>query len=196
MRRKMTESAPSADFQLMQRICAQDKQALAELYDRYGALVHGLSVRVLNDDGRLAQEVTQDTFLKIWHQADQWDPNRGKLTTWMLTIARRTAIDLLRKEQRRPEISPAEFDDVLSVVGQGSLVDDPRWHDGRLIRQLLQQLPDEQRQAIELAFYYDMSHTEVAERLDLPLGTVKTRIRLGLQKLKALWSEAVTTGDE
>lgn len=192
----MTESAPSADFILMQRICSHDKQALADLYDRYGALVHGLSVRVLNDDGRLAQEVTQDTFLKIWHQADQWDPERGKLTTWMLTIARRTAIDLLRKEQRRPEISPGEFDDVLGVVGQGSLVDDPRWHDGRLIRELLRHLPDEQKQAIELAFYYDMSHTEVAERLDLPLGTVKTRIRLGLQKLKLLWSEAVATNDE
>lgn len=192
----MTESAPSADFSLMQRICSHDKQALADLYDRYGALVHGLSVRVLNDDGRLAQEVTQDTFLKIWHQADQWDPERGKLTTWMLTIARRTAIDLLRKEQRRPEISPGEFDDVLGVVGQGSLVDDPRWHDGRLIRELLRHLPDEQKQAIELAFYYDMSHTEVAERLDLPLGTVKTRIRLGLQKLKLLWSEAVATNDE
>lgn len=192
----MTETAPHADNHLMQRICAHDKHALTELYDRYGALVYGLSVRVLNDDGRLAQEVTQDTFLKVWHQADQWDPERGKLTTWMLTIARRTAIDLLRKEQRRPEISPGEFDDVLGVVGQRSLVDDPRWQDGKLLRELLAHLPDEQRQAIELAFYYDMSHTEVAERLNLPLGTVKTRIRLGLQKLKLLWNDAVKTNDE
>lgn len=180
----------------MRRICAHDKQALAELYDRYGALVYGLSVRVLHDDGRLAQEVTQDTFLKVWHQADQWDPDKGKLTTWMLTIARRTAIDLLRREQRRPEISPGEFDDVLSVVGQRALVDEPRWQDGRLLRQLLKQLPDEQRQAVELAFLYEMSHTEVAERLDLPLGTVKTRIRLGLQKMKTLWTEAVDSEHE
>ncbi len=192
----MIDSVPAADIHLMQRIRMQDKLALTDLYDRYGRLVYGLSVRVLNDDGRLAQEVTQDTFLKVWNQADQWDPEKGKLTTWLLTIARRTAIDLLRREQRRPEISPGEFDDVLGVVGQRAVMDDPTWQDGRLLRTLLAQLPDEQRQAIELAFFYEMSHTEVAERLNLPLGTVKTRIRLGLQKLKTLWTTETHSHDE
>ena len=192
----MIDSVPAADIHLMHRIRMQDKLALTDLYDRYGRLVYGLSVRVLNDDGRLAQEVTQDTFLKVWNQADQWDPEKGKLTTWLLTIARRTAIDLLRREQRRPEISPGEFDDVLGVVGQRAVMDDPTWQDGRLLRTLLAQLPDEQRQAIELAFFYEMSHTEVAERLNLPLGTVKTRIRLGLQKLKTLWTTETHSHDE
>lgn len=192
----MTDSPAAADLHLMQRIRGRDKQALTDLYDQYGRMVYGLAVRVLNDDGRLAQEVTQDTFLKAWNQADQWNPEKGKLTTWLLTITRRTAIDLLRREQRRPEISPGEFDDVLGVVGERAVMDDPLWQDGRLLRTLLAQLPGEQRQAIELAFFYEMSHTEVAERLNLPLGTVKTRIRLGLQKLKTLWTAETRHLDE
>ena len=107
--------------------------------------------------------------------------------SWLLTITRYTAIDRLRKEQRRPILDEVELDDLR--IGKRSMVDDPVWQDGRALRALMQQLPVEQVQVIELAFFEGMSHSELAEHLKLPLGTVKTRVRLGLHKLKTLWAE-------
>ena len=160
------------------------------LYARYGNAVYGLALRILHDTG-LAEEVTQDTFLKVWNQADRWDPDKGQLSSWLLTVTRHTAIDRYRKLQRRPAVSEL-FEEAESGLGQTALVDTQQWADGQLLARLLEQLPPEQAHLVQLAFYQGMSHSELAESLHLPLGTVKTRLRLGLQKLKVLWQEAMT----
>lgn len=172
---------------LVQRLIQQDQTALSELYTQFGGLVYSIAMRVVQNPV-LAEEVTQDAFLKVWHQPSSWDPSRGKFVSWLLTITRYTAIDLLRKEQRRPVQDAVELEDLR--IGSGSVMDDPIWQDGRLLRSLLENLPAEQVQVIELAFFEGMSHSEMAEHLSLPLGTVKTRVRLGLQKLKTLWQDA------
>lgn len=174
------------ETELIKRLVAQDQSALSELYQQFGGLVYSIALRVVQNPA-LAEEVTQDAFLKVWHQPSSWDPSRGKFVSWLLTITRYTAIDRLRKEQRRPILDEVELDDLR--IGKRSMVDDPVWQDGRALRILMQQLPAEQVQVIELAFFEGMSHSELAEHLKLPLGTVKTRVRLGLQKLKTLWAE-------
>lgn len=183
---------PNDDAELILRLAARDEAALSLLYERYGALVYSLALRVVQNSG-LAEEITQDTFLKLWSQPGTYDPQRGRLVAWLMTIARHTAIDRLRKEQRRPQSTEMELDDVLNTVGTLAVMDDPAWLDGRLLRGLLEQLPPEQVRVIELAFFGGMSHSEIAETLNIPLGTIKTRVRLGLQKLRALWLEAIST---
>lgn len=180
-------SASFDEAQLVQRLIERDQAALSQLYQQYSGLVYSIALRVVQNSS-LAEEVTQDTFLKVWNQPTSWDSGRGKFVSWLLTITRYTAIDRLRMEQRRPNQNAVELDDLR--VGQRGLADDPSWQDGRLLRTLLQRLPDDQVQVIELAFFEGMSHSEMAEYLNLPLGTVKTRVRLGLQKLRSLWAES------
>lgn len=169
------------DEQIIQQIRQGEQSALAALYDRYGTAVYSLAYRVLQN-AQLAEEATQDTFMKVWHGHAHWDAQKGRFMSWLLTIARNTSIDLLRVEQRRFAVS-------LDHVAEPK-ADMPDMQDKALLRDLMHQLPDEQAHLINLAFFRGMTHSELAEKLDLPLGTVKTRVRLGLQKLKALWIEA------
>ncbi len=164
----------------MQRIAQRDQQALRLLYDRYATMVYSLAQRILQNAG-WAEEVTQDTFLKVWRQSESWDASKGQLLAWLLTITRYTAIDLLRRERRRPPL--ALLDPELPFGADDNVPD------GELLRALLRQLPHEQAQVIELGFYGGMTHSEMAQSLGLPLGTVKTRVRLGLQKLRDMWLE-------
>ena len=178
-----------SDADLMRRIVAQDQSALLALYERFGSQVYGLTLRVLRDS-RLAEEASQDAFLKVWNKSVQWDPAKGQLGSWLLTIARYAAIDRLRREQRH-NAAVATFPDALpDHTPSATTVGDRRWIDGQLLRQLMAELPAEQAQVIELAFFQGMTHSELAEYLGWPLGTVKTRLRSGLQKLRVLWSEA------
>jgi RNA polymerase sigma-70 factor (ECF subfamily) len=178
--------ATHADLSLIQRIRHQDQNALLELYQAYGALVYGLALRVLQNTG-WAEEVTQDIFLKIWQQPERWNPALGQFNSWLLTITRNAAIDRLRKE-RRPSASPIEQAPAPPTHFIG---DDTLWYDSQVLKKLLEQLPSEQRQLIDLAFYQGYTHSELAENLNLPLGTVKTRLRMGLQKLRTLWEEQI-----
>jgi RNA polymerase sigma-70 factor (ECF subfamily) len=173
---------------MIRRLIERDQRALSELYQQYSGLVYSIALRVVQN-ATMAEEVTQDTFLKIWNQPETWDPNRGKFVSWLLTITRYTAIDRLRLEKRRPMQDAVELDDVR--LGKRGIMDDPTWQDGRVLRSLIERLPPDQVQVIELAFFEGMSHSEMAEYLGLPLGTVKTRVRLGLQKLKSLWAESM-----
>ncbi len=179
----------SNDALILQRIAQQDQHALLALYSLYGNGVYSLVFRILHKR-ELAEEVTQDVFLKVWQRPERWNPQLGKLSSWLLTIARNAAIDRLRKERRQP----FQDTDPLELVGEQTsprdMVDSAAWHDGQLVRELMTHLPTEQHQLVELAFFQGYTHRELAERLNLPLGTVKTRLRLGLRRLRILWEEA------
>lgn len=182
----MTEQS-SVDENLMQRIIDCDNTALAELYDKYGAHVYGMTLHILRNQ-ELAEEATQDTFMKVWKQSTKWNPERGGLKTWLITIARYTAVDRLRAEKRSSPWTAIGLDDTLNLVGQSNVVDENIWYDANHAKELLKELSDEQREAINLAFFNGMSHSEISNYLKTPLGTVKSRIRDGLRVLKGLWS--------
>ena len=184
--REMSETPALSDVELMERIRSKDQTALSELYERYINLVFDLAFFVLRN-AAWAEEVSQDTFLKIWGQAHAWDASRGSLATWLLTITRYTAIDRLRKENRRPTWGAADIDDLLNVLSSGEGVDSAAWQDQQLVQNLMDELNPEQREVVELAFFGGLSHTELAEALKLPLGTVKGRVRAALNKMRDLW---------
>lgn len=167
------------DIEIMRRIVRRDQQALRELYQEYGRAVYSLTYRILQN-AVWTEEVTQDTFLKVWDQGERWDSERGKLRNWLLTIAHYTAIDRLRKEQRQPALHDKEINEELAEASGG-------WQEGSALHMLVGQLPAEQSRLIELAFFEGLSHSQIAERTALPLGTVKTRLRMGLHRLRELW---------
>jgi RNA polymerase sigma-70 factor (ECF subfamily) len=180
------------EFELLQQVAQHDQQALLTLYQQYGNLVYSLSLRVLRQPV-MAEEITQDIFLKLWRQPDRWNPSLGQFSSWLLTITRNAAIDRLRREGRQATLASWEQSDEADhrlsdadsfVAGQVN------WVNGQVLRRLLQNLPPEQRQLIELAFYDGYTHSELAELLQLPLGTVKTRLRMGMQKLRTMWEES------
>jgi RNA polymerase sigma-70 factor (ECF subfamily) len=184
----MTAHTPPQEIELMRRIVAREQTALAELYDLIAPMVYGMAMRVVNNPV-LAEEVTQDTFMKVWKQAERWDPERGKLITWILTIARYTAIDGLQREQRLAPSAVLSLENMLSLIGRPGVVDQNYWFDNQLLQSLIVQLPREQMECIELSFYKGMSHQEIAEQMGEPLGTVKSRIRQGLLTLRRLWQQ-------
>jgi RNA polymerase sigma-70 factor (ECF subfamily) len=185
----MFEQPSPTDIELMQRIERQDQVALALLYARYGKPMYSLTFRILQNTV-MAEEATQDAFLKVWRLADRWDSNKGQLLSWLLTVARHSAIDRLRQEKRQSIPNQTSLEDTMPIVSHTDVPDDPMLRDGQLLRQLMHQLPPEQAQAIEMAFFGGLTHSELAARLNLPLGTVKARIRMGIQKLRNYWQEA------
>lgn len=182
--------SPSDDIQLMKRIAEQDQQAFHDLYHLYGRGVFSLTYRVLQNSA-LAEEATQDTFVKIWRQHARWDSSKGNLKNWLLAIAHHTAIDRLRQEQRQPALHPEAIEAFEGKPRQfPAKPHEAGWQDGVVLRTLLDQLAKDQARLIELAFFEGLTHTEIADRMGLPLGTVKTRIRTGLQQLRDLWLQA------
>jgi RNA polymerase sigma-70 factor (ECF subfamily) len=184
------ETAPAAmshtpDDILLQQIQAGDEEALVALHARYAPLVYSVAYRVLNEP-MAAEEVTQDTFWRLWKKAFSYDPEKGHFVTWLLTITRRLAIDHFRRRQRREPQAGLLFMDEDPDLWEHTLAADG----GDLRRALvsaLDQLQPEQRDLIELAYFYGLTHTDLAEMLGIPLGTVKTRLRLGMQKLRQIW---------
>ena len=178
------KAADESQNELLRRIAAQDRQALAELYDRLAAVLFAVAMRIVGDQSE-AEEVMQDVFVQIWERADTFDPALGTPTSWALRIARNRSIDRLRSRQRRYRALD-EFENVLATE---PLVQ-PAVHGGLSgeeqagVRSALESLPVDQRQVIELAFFRGLSHGEIAEALKQPLGTVKARIRRGMLKLK------------
>lgn len=191
----MPEQNPPGDLELMQRIEQQDQVALALLYGRYARSIYSLTFRILQNTV-LAEEATQDTFLKVWRLANRWDSTKGQLLSWLLTVARHSAIDRLRQEKRQAALNTTILEENLPLASHQDTPDDPLLRDGQLLRSLMTQLPPEQAQAIELAFFGGFTHSELAKQLNLPLGTVKARIRMGLQKLRHFWLEATQPYEE
>jgi RNA polymerase sigma-70 factor (ECF subfamily) len=179
--------SPADDIERMRRVAERDQQALWELYQEYGKAVYSLAYRVL-ENTVLAEEVTQDTFLKVWHQTTRWDSEKGKLKNWLLTIAQFTAIDRLRKEGRQPAVTTDPIEDTDENLLTRS--NDAPWQEQSALHMLVDQLPEQQGRLIQLAFFQGMSHGEIADALHMPLGTVKTRLRAGLHRLRELWVES------
>ena len=173
------------DRELLQAIARQDADALVALFDRYNRLAFGLAYRILGD-AFAAEEVVQDAFMSIWRNAASYDLARGTVRTWLLTIVRNRAIDQLRGRFGRSQ-SDVALDTVAPLLAASDLWDDVLVEIQAMdVRAALGALPEEQRVAIELAYFEGLTHVEIAERLGIPLGTVKSRLRLGLQKLHDL----------
>lgn len=175
------------DEELVHRCAAGDRHALAMLYDRYGVLVFSLVVRVLGE-GMTAEEVTQDAFLSLWRRSADYAVERGRVLPWLLTIARNRAIDELRR--RRVAVDVVEMSDQASLQPGLEDVALRRLH----VRRALGELPAAQREVLELAYYGGMTQQEIAAHLRTPLGTIKTRMRLGLQRLRAFMEDAPVAG--
>lgn len=162
----------------MQRVSRGDQTAFLALYRQYVNLAFSMALRVLGDQ-TAAEEVVQDVFVAIWRRAAQFDASRGRLSSWLLTMTRHRAIDELRRRQRRPAHDSLD-DPAQSFIAP--VINEER---GRDLRLALADLPVEQADCIELAFFQGMTHEEIAKHLGLPLGTVKSRIMLGMRKLRA-----------
>ncbi len=185
----MLDLSPIADDQLVTRIANGDASALEQLYDRYVRQCFGLALRMLGDSA-LSEEVVQEVFLKVWTKPGSYSRQKGKFVSWLLSLIHHRCIDELRRRSR----TEVALDDPES----GSVLDtapDPELEPGeqvwvmeqqRVVREALAQIPQNQRQVLELAYYRGLSHSEIAARLGQPLGTVKTRIRLGMQTLRQL----------
>ncbi len=178
-----------SDSELVQQVISGEQSALMDLYSRYGKAVYSMAMSVLGQSYQ-AEEVTQDIFLKVWHRAEQWDERKGQFIHWLLAVTRNAAIDRARKEARRSPRAQIPLDLIAEALGRPSHVSDPNWENGHLLRTLLDQIPPEQQVVIELVYFQGLTHSELADQLKLPLGTVKTRVRLGMEKLRALWYEA------
>jgi RNA polymerase sigma-70 factor (ECF subfamily) len=181
----------AADRRALEGMARGEHGALAELYDRHGRLVYSLALRVLRDQGD-AEDVVQDVFSQAWRQASRYESSRGPVVAWLMNLARSRAIDRLRSRRARPETG-ADDAEVARMPDLAPPIDDQLAlsDQAERIRAAVEQLSLLQRVAIELAFYVGLTHVEIAERLELPLGTVKTRIRQGLSKLKERLAGAV-----
>ncbi|GAB2594371.1 ECF RNA polymerase sigma factor SigK [Pseudactinotalea suaedae] len=167
---------------LMRRSARGDEQAFAELYDLTSSRLYGLVIRVVRDPAQAA-EVTQDCYLQIWQNAARFDPDRGSVLGWMLTLAHRRAVDRVRSAQSTVERDRRYAVQELQEVPDVSEAVVDRLEAER-VRKALGGLTTMQREAIELAYYGGYTHTEVAGLLDIPLGTAKTRVRDGLIRLR------------
>jgi len=167
--------------ELIRHMTAGDREAFARFYDRYAPVVFPLILRIVRERAD-ASDVLQEVFWEAWRTADAYDPTRGSPEAWMVTRARTRAIDRIRSTRRRSEMFVAPLDE--AIAGQPAPDAAERAEDRGTIRSALDRLPGAQREVIELAYYAGLTQTEIAERLKQPLGTVKTRIRLALERLR------------
>lgn len=172
----------SSDEAVLALVAAGDDQALGVLYDRFGRFAYGLSLRIVRDPG-LAEEAVQEAFLSVWRSAGRFDDRRGTVRGWLLTIVHRRAVDLVQLAVRGQELTseraverPSPSTEEFAAVRE----------EQRVVRRALELIPDAQRQALELAYYGGYSQSQIAARLDVPLGTVKSRIFHGLLRLRTL----------
>jgi RNA polymerase sigma-70 factor, ECF subfamily len=182
----------AADDEVMAGLRGRDIAAFEALYQRFADLVYSTCLRVLAD-AQLAEDITQEIFIRVWRRPESFDPERGKLVTWLLSVSRNRAVDEIRSRGRRRK---HEFGNVVDVEERPSNKEreDPLFNaeladERERILGALAILPIEQREAIELAYFKGLTQQEIALALKQPLGTVKTRIRLGMQKLKVFMQQ-------
>lgn len=183
------------DEELMDRLAGKDLGAFGTLYDRYSDLVYSVALRVVADP-HVAEDVAQDVFLRVWVRPEQFDVKRGRFVTWLLSVTRNRSIDVRRSQGRRlrREALPASDGEEEDVLPSSDERDDPALatvlaDERRAVRRALEVLPQEQKLAIQLAYFGGLTQQEIANQLGQPLGTVKTRIRLGMKKMRVALEE-------
>jgi RNA polymerase sigma-70 factor (ECF subfamily) len=180
------------DEALLALIARSQAEALEALYNRYSRLVFGLALNALGERS-LAEEVSQDVFLRVWQNAHTYQPGQGRVSAWLTSIARNRAIDIYRQRQVRPESRSQSLDslpDFDPPSDQDVEQEVESAQQSQRVRRCLRAIPADQRQCLALAYFRGNTQEEIAAALGLPLGTVKTRIRLGMQKLRQLLSES------
>lgn len=178
----MTGGSPApSEVDLLRRISQGDESALGALYDRFGATVYALALRIVGQQVD-AEEVAMEAFAQVWRDAGKFDASRGSVAAWLCVIARSRALDLIRSHSRRQRLNESvSREPVEASMGATDVLDEER---RQAVSTALAELPEAQREAIELAYYKGLSQSEIAERLQQPLGTIKTRMRAGMLKLK------------
>ena len=179
------------DLQLLERIASKDREALNVLYTRYMTPVYSLSLHMLKQPS-LAEEVTQDVFLNIWLKADSFNASRGNPRSWIMSVTHHRVIDVIRSRRRSHTLTdPEGYETLERLPSSGPSVETEvaQRLDRERIMRALTTLPENQREVIMLAYYEGFSQSEMAERLAQPLGTIKTRVRLAMQKLKTALQE-------
>lgn len=178
------------DTALIEKMQAGDESALRTLYERYSRLVFSLVFHICGDRA-IAEEITLDVFTQVWQKADSYQPERAQFSTWLTAIARYRAIDHLRRQNARPQEHAAPFEEIRFLDGSSAPASQRRAETAAAshlrrerVRAALSELPPEQQQVLALAYFQGFTHQEMADLLDLPLGTVKTRLRLALKKLR------------
>jgi RNA polymerase sigma-70 factor (ECF subfamily) len=174
------------DVELLRQIAAGNRAAFAEFYDRHSTLMFSIACKILNDASE-AEDVLQETFVQIWQKAARFNPNLGKASSWAAILVRNRAIDKIRASQRRSRLAE-EAGSELAIAAEKADASANETVHGRenalLIQSAIGRLPDEQRQAIELAYFSGLTQDEISKKLNTPLGTIKARIRRGLLKLR------------
>ena len=181
------EPAQISDIELLHAIARSEEGALTALYDRYRLILFGLLVRILNSREE-AEDVLQEVFLQVWRRAADFDEERGRPFTWLVTLTRSRAIDRLRVLAARQRLTDSAALEV-SAEASDAVADALHAEQREIIAQALASLPAEQRRTLKLAYFEGLTQSEIAARLDSPLGTVKTRMRAGLMTLRELLSD-------
>jgi RNA polymerase sigma-70 factor (ECF subfamily) len=181
-----------SDEALVALVARGEDDALAELYDRMGRIAYGLAFRVLRSE-QLAEDAVQEGFLAVWRSAVTFRAERAKASTWILTLVHRRAVDLVRREERR---RAEPLGDEAATVASDETTEEAAWlrFERERVQAALRQLPDAQREALELAYYGGFSQSELADRLGVPLGTIKSRMFAGLARLRELLDESAQEG--
>jgi RNA polymerase sigma factor (sigma-70 family) len=167
---------------LIKGLQSKDRSALTYLYDHYSAALYGVIFRVVKKEG-IAEEVLQDVFIKIWDKFDSYDASKGKLFTWMLNIARNQAIDKTRSKEISKEQKTSGIENVVSRIDSEEYIE--QRIEGIGVKEILKNLPEEQKFVVEYLYFQGYSQSELAEEFNIPLGTVKTRLRLAMQHLRS-----------
>lgn len=175
------EPDKNSDVALLDRVVQREQEAFAQFYDRYASRVFGLLIKILNNHSD-AEEVLQVTFWQVWKSADKYNQARSNPRVWLFLLARSRAIEHLRRRPKACEEPPTPSDSSCEAVSPKI----ESQESSAQIRNALAELPEEQATSIQLAFYQGLTHTQIAQRLEVPLGTVKTRIRSGVHKLRML----------
>ena len=187
------QHAHLSDEALVALVARGEEDALGELYDRIGRIAYGLALRILRDE-RLAEDALQEGFLAVWRSAVSFRAERAKASTWILTLVHRRAVDLVRREERR-RAEPLD-DEVAAGNASSEPTEEAAWlrFERERVQAALTRLPDNQREALELAYYGGFSQSELATRLGVPLGTIKSRMFAGLSRLRELLDEPAEEG--
>jgi RNA polymerase sigma-70 factor, ECF subfamily len=185
----MSQPALPTDAELVARFVWQDEAALSEIYDRYSAALFGLALRVAGSRER-AEEIVQDTFLKLWRNPKIFDPSRAALSTFLLTLVRNAAIDTLRRERPTTPLEDEAGQPLPLASNHATPLEQAEWaDDARHVRHAMAQLSQAHRQTVEMAYFQGASREEIASAMNVPVGTVKSRLKYALDKLKNVLGE-------